>query len=325
MALSTAAKAFTSGSSSLTALPSRHSQRHSIYGRPVSPTVVKSIPSAHAGRGGTSCALSEQSPSTPLKRRDAILALSLTAAAPLLAQPRIAFAADDNLTAVTRKVFFDIEVEQEPLGRVVVGVYGNASNIAAQRFVDLAVGSMGVGYRRTQFGRITEEFIENKGVRTFSYGGETPTIAGGDGARLVREELLDPARPRVPHDSGGLVTLQVGARDTRVVESKLVAQKGKLITVEEKKGPPPPNGSGFLITLKATPELDEDCIVVGRILEGEDVINAITTLPVVKDNTDSTFFQVAKTAGDSRAAVAEASFNRPFKTVRISRSGVLDE
>eukprot|EP00899_Mesostigma_viride_P013838 jgi/Mesvir1/22455/Mv17920-RA.2 len=308
MALSTAAKAFTSGSSSLTALPSRHSQRHSIYGRPVSPTVVKSIPSAHAGRGGTSCALSEQSPSTPLKRRDAILALSLTAAAPLLAQPRIAFAADDNLTAVTRKVFFDIEVEQEPLGRVVVGVYGNASNIAAQRFVDLAVGSMGVGYRRTQFGRITE-----------------PTIAGGDGARLVREELLDPARPRVPHDSGGLVTLQVGARDTRVVESKLVAQKGKLITVEEKKGPPPPNGSGFLITLKATPELDEDCIVVGRILEGEDVINAITTLPVVKDNTDSTFFQVAKTAGDSRAAVAEASFNRPFKTVRISRSGVLDE
>lgn len=46
---------------------------------------------------------------------------------------------------VTHKVFFDIEVDGEPLGRIVLGLFGRLAPKTAQNFAALADGTAGIG------------------------------------------------------------------------------------------------------------------------------------------------------------------------------------
>ena len=61
--------------------------------------------------------------------------------------------------------------------------------------------------------------------------------------------------------------------------------------------------------------LDRTNVVVGTVLEGQEVIAALAALPTVKDNSSSPFFTVAKSIGDKRAIVAEQAFGKPFAKV----------
>lgn len=54
-----------------------------------------------------------------------------------------------------RRVFFDMSVDGEPSGRIVVELYDDVP-VGAARFADLAQGKQGVGYRRTKFDAINE-------------------------------------------------------------------------------------------------------------------------------------------------------------------------
>ena len=63
--------------------------------------------------------------------------------------------------------------------------------------------------------------------------------------------------------------------------------------------------------------------VVGEVVQGMDVLNAIAALPTVKDNSASPFFAVAKTIGDKRATVAEQAFGKPFAKVTVAKCGVV--
>jgi hypothetical protein len=74
------------------------------------------------------------------------------------------------------------------------------------------------------------------------------------------------------------------------VKERLVAYQGKLVTVQEQQGSVP-NGSGFVITTAAAPDLDATNLVVGRVVGGMDVVEAISQLPSVKANTGSPFFK----------------------------------
>jgi hypothetical protein len=61
-----------------------------------------------------------------------------------------ASAAELELEAeVTSKVFFDFAVDAQPVGRVVVGVFGKANPVGAARFESLAKGVQGLSYKRT--------------------------------------------------------------------------------------------------------------------------------------------------------------------------------
>jgi peptidyl-prolyl cis-trans isomerase B (cyclophilin B) len=85
-----------------------------------------------------------------------------------------------------------------------------------------------------------------------------------------------------------------------------------------------PNGTGFTITTGAAPDLNRTHLIVGRVIEGMDVLAELDKLPVVKNNSSSPFFIVGKAAGDKRANVAELGFDRPFKKVAISAAGIVE-
>lgn len=105
-------------------------------------------------------------------------------------------------------------------------------------------------------------------------------------------------------------------------KDKMVVSQGKFITVTETFGEIP-NGSQWSITTKAAPRLDETNLVVGRVIQGMDVVAALAALPRVKDNTYSPFFQAGKISGDKRANVAERAFNKPFSKVVVDECGFL--
>ena len=84
-----------------------------------------------------------------------------------------------------------------------------------------------------------------------------------------------------------------------------------------------PNGTAFAMTTHPVPELDATNLVVGRVVEGQEFVEALEALPRVKDNSGSAFFQAGKAAGDKRADVAERAFGRPFAKVAIWESGIL--
>lgn len=54
-----------------------------------------------------------------------------------------------------RRVYFDMSVDGEQTGRIVVQLYDDVP-VGAARFADLAQGRQGVGFRRTKFDAINE-------------------------------------------------------------------------------------------------------------------------------------------------------------------------
>lgn len=271
------------------------------------------------------------------------VALVAALAAPILGSiPRPAPALASELEAnVTDKVFFDLAIDSVPAGRVVVGVFGDASPIAAARFKALAIGIQGLGYRRSEINAVEYEeengadtplFIADPGVKAFVIPGSSTPVEGLPGGPSTDALLPELAKSAISHRRAGLVSLTVerGAPPPPPKE-RLVSMNGKFVTVKDPP-PPGPNGTGFVVTVSGgasdTPGetadiLDRTNVVVGTVLEGMDVVEAIAALPTVKDNSSSPFFAVAKSIGDKRATVAEQAFGKPFAKVTVARCGIV--
>jgi peptidyl-prolyl cis-trans isomerase B (cyclophilin B) len=99
-----------------------------------------------------------------------------------------------------------------------------------------------------------------------------------------------------------------------------VSNRGKFERVYEPL-PPEPNGTSFSITYAPSEDLDVTNVVVGEVISGFDILAQIGALPTVPDNSDSPFFQVAKSIGDKRALVSEKSFGKPFAKVTLFNCG----
>lgn len=267
------------------------------------------------------------------RRRDLMMLTSSVFVFPTNAFNAWAASLDDDETKhqklITNQVFFEFAIDGTKIGRVVVGVYGNES-ITARRFLALSKGIQGLSYRRKPIIGIEENedetvetplWITSSAIAKFEAPGTGEAINTVPGGLTNEELLMDLGKMK--HDRANLVSVQV-RDDPRMPKpepkSKLVSNRGKFERVYEPL-PPEPNGTSFSITYAPSEDLDVTNVVVGEVISGFDVLAQIGSLPTVPDNSDSPFFQVAKSIGDKRALVSEKSFGKPFAKVTLLNCG----
>lgn len=242
-------------------------------------------------------------PSLPPKlgRRAAAAAIAIAAAPALLSvSPASSKAQEAEATAVpaaeaappclaelpvTAKAFLDVSIGGEPAGRITVGLFGDAAPAGASRFLSLVTG---VGYRRKEFVKIVPGYVQHSGVVSYP---AIPAVTD----RLAAEAEAVRARcgaggAGTVHSAAGAVSIVVRDPSLPPPKPKLVARGGKL-EVEEEQAGVVPNGTEFVVTTEAAPELDASAVLVGRVLDGMDVVAKIAAVPTVRDNTGSPYFR----------------------------------
>lgn len=173
--------------------------------------------------------------------------------------------------------------------------------------------------------KIMANYVQHGGLRSYGVDAEMARKSGGE---LAAENDLVREWEKQRESCGGTknvrqsVSLIVRDPLKPPAKLKLVARKGKLEIDEEEMGKDP-NGTEFAIAVNDSPELDNSALVVGRVVEGMDVVDRIRQVKTVQENTTSPYFRVAKLIGDKRAVVAERGFNRPYSKVVVTNCGLI--
>ncbi|XP_071901854.1 peptidyl-prolyl cis-trans isomerase CYP26-2, chloroplastic [Coffea arabica] len=224
----------------------------------------------------------------------------------------------------TQRAFLEVSIDGVPLGRIVIGLYSDSVPFGTARFSDLVSGAAGISYRRKEFVKITPNYVQHSGVRSYGVDAE---LARKAGSNLAADRLTDEWEKQYaacPGTKNLAKSIGIVVRDPSKPppKLKLIARKGKLEIDQEQVGVDP-NGTEFVIAIKDSPELDASTLVIGRVLEGMDVVEKIGQVKTVQENTSSPYFRVAKLIGDKRAVVAERGFNRPYSKVLITNCGLI--
>ncbi|KAJ3379444.1 Peptidyl-prolyl cis-trans isomerase fkbp9, partial [Lobulomyces angularis] len=150
-----------------------------------------------------------------------------------------------NLTEITDEVFFDIQVGEENVHRVVFGLWGNALPKTVENFKVLASGEKGYGYKGSKFHRLIKGFMIQ--------GGDFTNANGTGGKSIYGEKFEDEGFP-FEHNGPGQLAMANSGKNT--------------------------NGSQFYITFAATKWLDGKHVVFGTVIEGLEFIMDLQNIKV---------------------------------------------